>query len=244
MTVNCLVTVTPNGFKHMLPADFTPGEFDVVIGRGKALKALPGNKHLEKCIRSIADDYAAADKARKSYLLSQLVKQVYAKSPAAGFVKKDPVSGRYYAVEEALSRTTCCQAMRDCLHNHYKSSRQFKQQRRRAARERANASSPADSGLPDLTRQVTPEPSFYKDPYSPCVTASAAAAPKDLFSILAGAFANKPVDPQEDPFAPVPLPEQGSLLREISDSISSVLQHTDLFEPLPIQSLNFDDIFA
>ena len=124
----------PNGLKCMLPKDFEPSDYDFVIGRGKQVKQLPGNQRLSKLIHLVADDYTSGDKARKSFLLSQLVKQVYEKSPRAGFVKKDPVSGRWYAVEEALARTSAAQAVRDCLCSHYKSSRQFKQKRRRQAK--------------------------------------------------------------------------------------------------------------
>lgn len=127
-------TPTPNGLKCILPESFEPSDCDFVIGRGKQIKQLPGNQRLRDAIHSIADDYTSGDKARKSFLLSQLVRQVYITSPSAGFVKKDPASGRWYAVEEALARTSAAQSVRDCLHGHYKSSSQFKQKRRRQAK--------------------------------------------------------------------------------------------------------------
>jgi hypothetical protein len=127
-------TKLPHGAKHLLDEDFTPGPFDYVIGRGKQVKESPGNLHLCDMIRAISKEYTSGDKAAKSNLLSQLVAQVYEKSTMGGFVKKDPETGRWFAVEDALARTSAAQAVRDCLHDNYKSSRQFKQQRRQKAK--------------------------------------------------------------------------------------------------------------
>jgi len=121
-------TDMPHGAKNLLPEDFTPGPFDFIIGRGKQVKQSAGNVYMCDCIHSIADEYTSGDKATKSNLLSRLVTHIFDKG---NFVKKDVTTGRWFAVEDALARTSAAQAVRDCLHSNYKSSRQFKQQRRR-----------------------------------------------------------------------------------------------------------------
>ena len=228
-------TPVPNGIKYILPEDFEPSDYDFVIGRGKQIKQLAGNQRLYKLIHSVADDYTSGDKARKSFLLSQLVRQVYQESPEAGFVKKDPVSGRWYAVEESLARTSAAQAVRDCLHGHYKSSRQFKQKRRRHAKnlqvpvhhipcssiplsdadtdafEESSCSMSMDMmpvmSLPSLRRCVTSDASC-----KPAVATSMHSMPQvnmDLFSILAAKFApqSTAVTQSSDPFEPIPIME-------------------------------------
>lgn len=238
-------TPVPNGLKCMLPAEFEPSDFDFVIGRGKQIKQLPGNQRLCKLIHSVADDYTSGDKARKSFLLSQLVKQVYEKSPQAGFVKKDPVSGRWYSVEEALARTSAAQAVRDCLCSHYKSSRQFKQKRRRQAKKEqvpvhhipCSSVPLADTDNSIMNAKFSSGPSAFSmslasiPAFRRCVTSESSrpmACPSslpltsmqrtaDMFSILAANFC-----PQDtmiaDPFEPVPIMEQSP-----QERLSSIL---------------------
>ena len=249
-------TPVPNGLKRILPEAFEPSEFDFVIGRGKQIKQLPGNQRLSKIIHSVADDYTSGDKARKSFLLSKLVEQVYEKSPHAGFVKKDPASGRWYAVEEALARTSAAQAVRDCLCSHYKSSRQFKQKRRRQAKKEqvpvhhipcsavpltdmesnitmnGVASAKLSSGPSAAAMSLTSIPSFRR-----CVTSESSrptACPSssmqrttDMFSILAANFC-----PQDtmiaDPFEPVPIMERHQSPQERLSSILDSALDLDL----------------
>lgn len=47
-----------------------------------------------------------------------------------GFVKQDSKTKRWYAMEESSARTSTAQAFRDALSGTYRSSKQFKQQRR------------------------------------------------------------------------------------------------------------------
>jgi hypothetical protein len=195
-----------NGMKHILPEDYSPSEYDFVIGRGKAIKQSKGNARLYNQIRAIADDYTAADKATKSHLLSRLVSQVYENSPGAGFVKKDPTNGRWYEVEDALARASAAQAVRDCLHNHYKSSRQFKQHRRRQAKQDVTITTDTTAAAPTMDednlsispfscsqsiRPITPDQGLPSRAFS--------SHPNDFFSILVSAFASW-VNEQEDPF--------------------------------------------
>ncbi|CAB9522218.1 Nitrilase family, member 2 [Seminavis robusta] len=247
----------PNGLKHHLPEDFVPSDFDFVIGRGKQVKQHSGNQRLYNEIRAVADDYTSGDKARKSFLLSQLVSQVYENSPDAGFVKKDPATGRWYAVEDALARTSAAQAVRDCLHNHYKSSRQFKQQRRRQAKHSNSPVSPDQVIMnmnmlpPSMARSVTPDEAFYahQGASKPLVTfpLSSSSCKNDLFSILASAFANKTCE-QEDPFEPVPIQEPALLTTDTSmrsshardngrSKMQSILHSIDMALEMPVSNL-------
>jgi len=220
----------------MLPDDFTPSAFDVVIGRGKQIKQLAGNQMLYRMVHAIADDYNASDKNRKSVLLSHLVASIYEQSPGAGFVKKDPSTGKWYSVEEALARTSAAQAVRDTLHYYYKSSRQFKQKRRRQAKKEhvpvhhipCSAVPLVEEEYLKQVRDVSPAfstfngtvvmsnlnmPNFQsaiKDDVASCCReySSMDSSNTDLFSILAANFCPKSdTTTQSDPFEPSPIQE-------------------------------------
>ncbi|CAB9515876.1 expressed unknown protein [Seminavis robusta] len=124
-------TAIPNKYKHILPKDYKPGIFDFVIGRDAPIKQHAGNFWVYQQIRAIAEDYVRGDKTRKFLLVNQLVHQVLEKSPNAGFVILDIVSGRWYAVEEYQARAGVSQVIHEYLDNDYnnKTSRHQEQQR-------------------------------------------------------------------------------------------------------------------
>jgi hypothetical protein len=66
----------------------------------------------------------------KTLIICQIVNQVRKNSPNGGFVKKDPLTGRYYEVGDFLAREKTSQAFRDALHDQYKSSNAAKKKRR------------------------------------------------------------------------------------------------------------------
>ena len=122
------VLVSVSGMKTALALDFVPRPQDVIVGRqGRSTKA--HNVHFTSLIEAVADEYSQAiNKASKSRILLGVVNQV--QNNGGMFVRRDLSTGRWYMVENAVARTTAAQLMRDSLHENYKSSRQFKQQRR------------------------------------------------------------------------------------------------------------------
>jgi hypothetical protein len=115
----------------VLPVLFSPNEHHIIIGRGRDVKMHSGNRKFDRMIQDIAFEYAAAScKVHKGVILSRLIEEIHDASSDAGFVKRDPISGRWLSVEESLARTAAAQALRNYLSNSYRSSGQYKQKRR------------------------------------------------------------------------------------------------------------------
>jgi len=121
----------PGPLAFLLPHDFIPGDHTIIIGRGRTVKQHVANMRFDRMVAAIAHDYSAAMcKSEKGMILTRLINEIHDQGPNAGFVKKDPTTGRWYAVDESLARTTAAQAIRNYLHGQYRSSKQFKSQRR------------------------------------------------------------------------------------------------------------------
>ena len=119
----------------MLPKDFQPSEKEVIIGRGR--KISDHNVMFRELIGRYQEEYQfATTKNLKSKILGHVVDEVVANSPlAGGFVKFDAKENRWFTVDDAVKRTTTAQHFRDSLCSSYRSSKQFKQTRRRLAKE-------------------------------------------------------------------------------------------------------------
>lgn len=129
------------GFSTALPDSYTPGPKTVIIGRGKKISSHPGNVMFSNIIKTELPAYSAAtSKSLKSSILSRVVDRVRRECPECAFVKQDPDSGRWYAVEDFQARITTAQAFRDSLHQNYRSSKKFKQQKRKAGLKKAESS--------------------------------------------------------------------------------------------------------
>lgn len=117
----------------LLPEGFGPGNNDVICGRGRKCVNHVGNARFRDIVAGYLERYSnATAKLEKSYILSDIVCKVRQASPNGGFVKKDPLSGRWYEVGDFLAREKTSQAFRDALHNQYKSSNTAKKKRRQA----------------------------------------------------------------------------------------------------------------
>lgn len=112
-----------------LPADFTPGPNDVVVGRGRKIHDLEGNKRMRDIVKSELTAYYEADKTEKSYILMRVLRCIRERS-AHAFVKQDPKSGRWLNLTDTLARATLAQAFRDALSPKYRSSKFSKQRKR------------------------------------------------------------------------------------------------------------------
>jgi len=145
------------GFKHMLPADFTPTEFDFVIGRGRRVRELSGNRRFYSMVAAVAADYVSANREQKSEMLSELLAEIHDRRPQAGFVKQDPETGNWYAVDDLSSRATVAQELRNSQYHNYKSSRQSKVAKRAAIRMvKSNSTSklPSSSSKPSSSSDL------------------------------------------------------------------------------------------
>ena len=135
----------------ILPATFVPTEHHVIIGRGRKTKMHNGNRKFHKTLYKVAREYSSAPcKADKGSILTQLITSIHQQGPNAGFIRKDAATGRWTLVEEALARQTAAQAIRNLLSGEYRSSKQFKQQRRMQQIKEHNGSSNSLSSGPGL----------------------------------------------------------------------------------------------
>jgi len=106
--------------QEFLPHDFAPGKGDVLVGRGKKCHHHSGNKKLHQIIKSKLEEYSASTcKHHKSTILSSVSAHV---RKNGGFVKQDPITGRWYDVGDKLARCKISQVFRDALHDKYRSS--------------------------------------------------------------------------------------------------------------------------
>ena len=135
-----------------LPHGYSPGEHDVICGRGRKAFSHVGNERFRKLVESRLAEYSSASaKLEKSYILSDIVCEVRRRSPTGGFVKRDTTTGHWYEVGgtsnlyqcflsrslrsldfslDFLAREKTSQAFRDALHDQYKSSNTAKKKRR------------------------------------------------------------------------------------------------------------------
>jgi hypothetical protein len=112
-----------------LPANFTPGEHDIVIGKGKKFYFHAGNQWLRTVVAGQIDEYSQAmTKADKSNIISSVVEFVRTNGR---FVKLDTSSGQWVFAEPLLCREKCSQTFRDNLAQTYRSSNVAKRNKRR-----------------------------------------------------------------------------------------------------------------
>lgn len=117
----------------ILPADYTPTADVCIIGRGKTVHEHPGNAKLNALVdANIAAYQSAATKGLKSAILWNILTELRNESKDnLGFVKKDPETGRWCAVDNINARINIAQAFRDRLSYSYKSSKQRKSIKRK-----------------------------------------------------------------------------------------------------------------
>lgn len=144
---------------QILPLDFAPSAYTVIIGKGKKLSSHVGNKRLRVLATSMLPRYSEANSRKeKSEVISELVETVVrATSPNGGgaFVKVQ--EGRYWQVDESVAREKCGYVLRDLLAHRYKSSSQSKTARRRQMIEEERVKSNADIVVATSTRRSSEE---------------------------------------------------------------------------------------
>lgn len=99
---------------NQLPENFTPGDHDVVIGKGKKYFFHKGNAMLRGLAASMLNEYALAKtKLDKSLIISDVAEHVRQKG---NFVKRDNATERWVIAEDLLCREKISAVFRDALH--------------------------------------------------------------------------------------------------------------------------------
>jgi hypothetical protein len=92
----------------LLPANFRPGPYDVICGRGKCTKEHAGNRIFRTIVETTLEQYAAAPtKQEKTIIVSSIIQLFQEKSLVGGFVRE--VDGIWYRVSDSLAREKCGQ---------------------------------------------------------------------------------------------------------------------------------------
>lgn len=124
---------TSRGFDQMTPLapGYTPGDDDVLVGRGKKCLAHTGNLRFKQIVATKLGAYLAAEcRVDKTAILMDVIAQVRTNSLCGGFIKQNPSTGQYFEVGDFLAKEKTAQAFRDALHEYYSSSNPSKKKRR------------------------------------------------------------------------------------------------------------------
>ena len=113
----------------VLPGHFSPGEYDVICARGNTAKTHSGNIFFQSIIEDTAPRYGSSEgKLSKSIIVSALIDTIRRLSPRGGFVK--PAGGKWIEIGNRNAREKVSQALRDQLHNQYRSSASSKRRKK------------------------------------------------------------------------------------------------------------------
>jgi hypothetical protein len=117
-----------------LPADFVPGKYSVICGRGKACFKSAGNQNLKALVSNSLKEYSEArNKIHKSSIVSGIIEEIKTKSPEGAFIKQE--DGAWWEVDDCFAREKIGCLFRDSLHTQYRSSTKAKMARKKARRD-------------------------------------------------------------------------------------------------------------
>lgn len=92
------------GEMTLLPSTFILGANDVLCGRGKNCFRHVGNRKFRKLVQDCLGYYTRVPtQAEKTLIIRAIISVVRAKSQVGGFVKHDPLTGRYYEIGDKLA---------------------------------------------------------------------------------------------------------------------------------------------
>lgn len=113
-----------HGARKLSPT-FTPGPYDVICSRGKAVYNHEGNQRFRALVKLNKDAYASAtSKYEKSQIVTHIRNTVRQATPEGGFVKL--IDGIYHEVGDRTASEKIGQTFRDLLHTKYSSSTKAK----------------------------------------------------------------------------------------------------------------------
>ncbi|CAB9502861.1 Nitrilase family, member 2 [Seminavis robusta] len=107
--------------KKLLPPDFRPSNYTVLVGRTRECQEHAGNRRLRAIVNAHLQQYnEAPDKLEKTAIVTEVYNQVRAATAIGHFVKLE--KGRFYEVGERTARERIGAMFRDSLSCKYKSS--------------------------------------------------------------------------------------------------------------------------
>lgn len=131
------------GSDTALPDHFEPSYYDVLCGRGKGCAAWVGNRRFRVTISINKERYIQAPtKVDKSLVVDEIVKTISSASPNGGFVKKDPVTGKWYKISEQAARDKVGHAMRDAVQAEGKKSHRLERKKLRSVLKKKATAAP------------------------------------------------------------------------------------------------------
>merc|ERR1711959_771862 len=131
----------------LLPEDYDPCEYTVIIGRGKKIRESTGNRRLRVLAASMLPQYEEAadtdDRAAKTRLVNTVVDLIERACRESGtdnsghmidvddisnvaFVRQGKEDGRWYEVDDSVAREKVGYVFRDLLADRYESSSKSK----------------------------------------------------------------------------------------------------------------------
>lgn len=140
--------------KSPLPADWSPGNQDVVVGKGKKFFHHPGNVLLRNLVASMHCEYSkATTKTGKSDIISGVIDNI---NEQGHFVKRDPVTTKWVHADDRLQREKTSQSFRDNLCEIYRSSSVAKKNKRHLEQQQeAQGVAPISFAADDVASQAT-----------------------------------------------------------------------------------------
>jgi len=108
----------------MLPEDFVPGPYTVIIDRRKRARQATGNQRLRMIAMSFLNEYAEAlkDKLSKSRIVTTIWRMFEDVCPDGGAFVRVGTDGRWYKVQDAVATEKVGYTMRELLGERYRSS--------------------------------------------------------------------------------------------------------------------------
>jgi hypothetical protein len=89
---------------NSLPADYVPGDDDVICGRGKECMDHIGNMKFRTLVKEKLDRYSSAsNKTEKSLIIMETINEVREQSPFGGFIRRDNKTGTYFEAGDFIA---------------------------------------------------------------------------------------------------------------------------------------------
>jgi hypothetical protein len=113
---------------QVLPPDFTPTPYTVIIGKGKMMRENLGNKRLRVLASNFLSRYSETNEKRaKTLVVNEIIESI--RSAGGCFVRKEK-DGRWYLATDQAVREKIGYVFRDLLCDKYRSSSKSKAERR------------------------------------------------------------------------------------------------------------------
>ena len=224
----------PSKTLRILPIDYVPQQFTVVVAKGNIAAQAEGNTYLRQLVRQNTKSYQSSErKSDKTEIVKMILHEIKASNTdGIGFVKFH--ANRWYECTDIGARDIISARFRDCLHSHYKSSTKHKVAKRRLykAIQRSMVSSTA-SNLFDDDESSSDDSSFQASPEDQETSSSqsAVAATSAVATAVSSALALTEVD-----LEPIPLYETAS-----SSAAATIVAHAAFDAILSLQEQEKDD---